>query len=80
MFYCHKHCGTAPYMAPEILIQHNQYKPFIADIWALGVILFVLFNKAYPFNFEDKNKMLRLQLNRKWGFTRHTGKTERRIS
>jgi serine/threonine protein kinase len=53
MFYCHKHCGTAPYMAPEILIQHNQYKPFIADIWALGVILFVLFNKAYPFNFED---------------------------
>jgi serine/threonine protein kinase len=35
------------------------------------VILFVLFNKAYPFNFEDKNKMLRLQLNRKQEFIRY---------
>jgi serine/threonine protein kinase len=42
-------CGTMPYMAPEILMTVNIfYDPFPADIWALGIILFILFNSGYP--------------------------------
>lgn len=58
-------CGTVPYMAPEVLInkkQKHKYDPFMADIWALGVILYCLLNRAYPFN-DDKgiDRMLETQ-------------------
>lgn len=49
------HAGTRPYMAPEILAYHVdrehavKYNPFQCDIWALGVCLFVLLTRDYPF-------------------------------
>jgi serine/threonine protein kinase len=59
-------CGTTPYMAPEILMTVNIfYDPFPTDIWALGIILFILFNSGYPFDFNDKHKMLKQQLRRR---------------
>lgn len=48
----HKFCGTVPYMAPEVLVnRHYQvdYDPFMADIWAIGVVLYCLVNRGYPF-------------------------------
>jgi len=36
-------CGTLPFMAPEI-IEEKAYNPYKADIWSLGVCLYVLTN------------------------------------
>lgn len=50
-----KFCGTMPYMAPEILLTRQyqvDYNPFQADIWAIGVILYCLINRAYPFQVD----------------------------
>ena len=42
-------CGTANYMSPELLSSSNGKRAFKADIWALGIILFYLLTKKYPF-------------------------------
>lgn len=72
--FCTSYCGTEPYMAPEILKKlpngKRHYDPIIADVWAMGVCLYAMVNKAYPFNPEDKELMLQHQLNRKWKFVR----------
>ena len=38
-------CGTLPYMSPEVLCGRD-YDPFKADIWALGVCLYLLTNDS----------------------------------
>ena len=63
--------GTPQYMAPEILLAqeyHSEYNPFIADIWALGVILYIIINRSYPFEVNDK--MLHAQMDHKIKFTK----------
>ena len=58
------YCGTLPYMAPEIVNSINKtvfYDPFPADVWALGVILFLLFNKNYPYDPESKSLTTMMQ-------------------
>lgn len=74
ILYCSSYCGTEPYMAPEILKKDEMgkrcYDPLIADIWALGVCLYAMVNKAYPFNPEDKETMVANQLQRKWKFVK----------
>ena len=74
VLYCTSYCGTEPYMAPEILKKDDLgkrcYDPLIADIWALGVCLYAMVNKAYPFNPEDKETMVSNQLQRKWKFVK----------
>lgn len=59
-----KFCGTMPYMAPEILLTRDNklvYDPFPADIWALGVLLYCMINRGYPFP-SDSTKMLEQQM------------------
>ncbi|OTF73492.1 protein kinase-like protein [Euroglyphus maynei] len=59
-----KFCGTMPYMAPEILLTRDNklvYDPFPADIWALGVLLYCMINRGYPFP-SDSSKMLEQQM------------------
>lgn len=53
-------CGTLPYYSPQIL-QHREYNPFLADVWALGVTLFAMIHNKYPFHFKlhDKKYMLK---------------------
>ena len=41
--------GTVTYVAPEILKQ-KQYDGFKADIFSLGVILYITVNGSFPFN------------------------------
>lgn len=41
-------CGTPSYMAPEV-VQRKEYRGESADIWALGVLLFVSLTGLFPF-------------------------------
>lgn len=41
-------CGTPSYMAPEIL-SNKEYVGHPVDIWALGVLLFVMLCGSFPF-------------------------------
>jgi len=41
-------CGTPGYMSPE-MFEHHGYDPMKADIWACGVILFIMFAGFPPF-------------------------------
>lgn len=42
-------CGTKAYAAPEILLRSAEYSGIQADVFSLGVILFVMVTKALPF-------------------------------
>ena len=41
-------CGTPSYMAPEILSKEF-YSGFLADVWALGIVLFIMLCGNFPF-------------------------------
>ena len=41
-------CGTPSYMAPEI-VQKKEYRGQAADIWALGVMMFVMLIGYFPY-------------------------------
>lgn len=54
-------CGTRSHQAPELLAKKN-YDVFKCDVWSLGIVLFILINKEYPFDrhqtsLEMVNKM-----------------------
>ncbi|UXI17538.1 serine/arginine-rich splicing factor 1-like [Sarcoptes scabiei] len=57
------YCGTISYNPPEIL-RNIPYDPFKCDIWCLGVMLFVMINKIYPFDKSDTKKMYENQMNK----------------
>ena len=42
-------CGTPTYMAPEMLTRGRGYDPTATDVWALGVILFIMLAGFPPF-------------------------------
>ncbi|KAH8039518.1 hypothetical protein HPB51_007420 [Rhipicephalus microplus] len=51
-FYSETYCGSEAYAPPEVL-QGIPYQPRKADMWSLGVILYVMMTAALPF--EDGN-------------------------
>lgn len=54
-------CGTPSYMAPEI-VNRIEYSGPPADVWALGVLLFVLLCGCYPFKAQvDKELYKKIQ-------------------
>ena len=76
------YCGTLPYMAPEIVKSYNKtvfYDPFAADIWALAVILFLLYNKTYPYNPESKS-MISLMNRKTLNWNRNVDKPSKALS
>ncbi|XP_074594580.1 testis-specific serine/threonine-protein kinase 2-like [Brevipalpus obovatus] len=60
-------CGSIPYMAPELLTQ-KPYDPKKADIWSLGICIFILMNDRIPFDPGDVAKMIKAQLNKEFEF------------
>lgn len=46
---CFTPCGSPPYMSPEI-VDSNGYNPEMSDIWACGVVLFVLLTGETPWD------------------------------
>ena len=44
-------CGTPSYMAPEI-VSKTQYNGHAADVWALGILLYIIVCGQYPFRGE----------------------------
>lgn len=61
------YCGSLSYAAPEIL-KGNPYHPRIADIWSLGIILYVMLNKAMPFDDTNIKRLYEQQTNQRWKF------------
>ncbi|XP_058460507.1 testis-specific serine/threonine-protein kinase 3-like isoform X2 [Malaya genurostris] len=59
-------CGSFDYAAPEIL-KGQPYDARASDMWAYGVLLYVMLNKSMPF--KGKTKMVfEQQMARKWQF------------
>lgn len=61
------HCGTESYMACEVL-QKKRYDPFKADVWSLGICLYVMLADCYPFDRKDQLTMIKKMTNRDWCF------------
>jgi len=52
-----KACGTLSYVAPEVLTMQGYGKE--ADLWSVGVIMFLLMCGKLPFDGEDHNEIVR---------------------
>lgn len=61
------YCGSSAYAAPEV-VSGKPYDPKCADVWSLGIILFIMLNATMPF--EDKNlkKLIEDQKSRNFHF------------
>ena len=51
-------CGTPSYMSPEI-VSKKEYSGQAADIWAIGVVLYVLLTGMLPFRADDEKNLFR---------------------
>lgn len=61
-------CGSLTYVSPEI-IKGSPYEPKIADMWSFGVVIFMMLNKAHPFDSTHLQSLYQNQIKRNWKFT-----------
>eukprot|EP00418_Pyrodinium_bahamense_P068708 CAMPEP_0179099108 /NCGR_PEP_ID=MMETSP0796-20121207/45707_1 /TAXON_ID=73915 /ORGANISM="Pyrodinium bahamense, Strain pbaha01" /LENGTH=806 /DNA_ID=CAMNT_0020796903 /DNA_START=119 /DNA_END=2541 /DNA_ORIENTATION=+ len=47
-------CGTGPYMSPEALV--GECSPAV-DIWAIGVIMYLILSRDYPFHADSLREL-----------------------
>lgn len=52
------YCGTPNYMAPEI-VKKEDYEALSVDIWASGVLLFLLVTGTFPFGSNKESKVFK---------------------
>ncbi|XP_077551234.1 testis-specific serine/threonine-protein kinase 3-like [Haemaphysalis longicornis] len=57
------YCGSEAYAPPEVL-QGVAYRPKMADVWSLGVILFVMVTGLLPYESDCVPRQVRLQMTR----------------
>ena len=55
-------CGSAAYAAPELL-QGIPYIGTIADVWSMGVILYIMICSSMPFRDNNIKTLLADQVN-----------------
>ncbi|XP_050672326.1 testis-specific serine/threonine-protein kinase 1-like isoform X2 [Leptidea sinapis] len=60
-------CGSLSYTAPEIL-QGSPYYPKPTDIWSLGIVVYVMLNRAMPFEEKHIKQLYQSQVNKNWRF------------
>lgn len=46
--------GSYGYSAPEILENKHPYNGCLADMWSLGILIFVIFAERFPFDVEEQ--------------------------
>lgn len=51
-------CGTPSFMAPEI-VSKKEYYGAPADIWACGVVMYVMLTGLFPFKCQDEKGLFR---------------------
>jgi len=56
-------CGTPNYMAPELKGQKQEYEGPPVDIFAMGVMLFIMVNAKFPFGEAGDAYYERMQSN-----------------
>lgn len=49
-------CGTPQYMSPEIVAKKEYYGP-PADVWATGILLYIMLVGQFPFKAPDEKKL-----------------------
>eukprot|EP01117_Protostelium_nocturnum_P016714 TRINITY_DN6680_c3_g1_i2.p1 TRINITY_DN6680_c3_g1~~TRINITY_DN6680_c3_g1_i2.p1 ORF type:complete len:283 (+),score=73.20 TRINITY_DN6680_c3_g1_i2:213-1061(+) len=60
---CNDFGGSAEYCPPEILFGFSNFSATLCDVWALGVVIFIMAFGVFPFAYDEKEDE----------FTRETG-------
>ena len=54
LIHSQNHCGKLRFMAPEIYQRKEGFDGYAADVWSLGVVLFVLLTGRQPYERPDE--------------------------